>query len=164
VGSVAAWAAGNWFSLVQSVGIIAGLWFTASGYRRDGSARKTSDLLALAHEHRELWSEAHRRPDLGRIFRSEVDLVASPITTAEQEFLNLVFVHFETGWQLARQGVATPLAVLSTDVSSFFRLPVVRAVWEETRWSRNPEFVTFVDRVLVPFDQWGSTTLPQARR
>ena len=82
-----------------------------------------------------------------------MDLVASPITTAEQEFLNLVFVHFETGWQLARQGVATPLAVLSLDVRAFFRLPVVRAVWEETRWSRNPEFVQFVGRVLASLGQ-----------
>ena len=150
---MAAWAAGNWFSLVQSVGIIAGLWFATAGFRRDGKARITSDLLALTQEHRELWSEAHRRPDLSRIFRTEVDLVASPITTAEQEFLNLVFVHFETGWQLARQGVATPLAVLSLDVRAFFRLPVVRAVWEETRWSRNPEFVKFVNRVLAPLGQ-----------
>ena len=153
MGNIAAWAAGNWFSLVQSVGIIAGLWFATASFRRDGKARITSDLLALTQEHRELWSEAHRRPDLSRIFRTEVDLVASPITTAEQEFLNLVFVHFETGWQLARQGVATPLAVLSLDVRAFFRLPVVRAVWEETRWSRNPEFVQFVGRVLAPLGQ-----------
>ena len=151
--TVAIWAEENWFSLVQSVGIIAGLWLTAAGYRRDGKERKTSGLMALAQEHRELWTEAHRRPDLSRIFRTEVDLVASPITTAEQEFLNLVFVHFELGWQLARQGVATPLAVLSTDVRAFFRLPVVRAVWEETRLSRNPEFVEFVDRVLERLDK-----------
>ena len=71
------------------------------------------------------------------------------VTTAEQEFLNLVFVHFESGWQLAKQGMATPLAVLSLDVRAFFRLPIARAVWDETRWSRNPQFVKFVDRVLV---------------
>lgn len=153
MGILARWAAENWFSLFQSVGIVAGLWFTGAGYRRDGKARRTSDLLALEREHRELWSEAHRRPDLSRIFRMEVDLVASPVTTAEQEFLNLVFVHFETGWQLAKQGVATPLAVLSLDVRAFFRLPIVRAVWEETRWSRNPEFVQFVGRVLAPLGQ-----------
>ena len=150
MGNVAGWAAQNWFSLVQSVGIVAGLWFTGAAYRRDAKTRRTSDLLALAHEHRELWSEAHRRPDLSRIFQPQVDLVASPMTTAEEEFLNLVFVHFETGWQLAKEGVSHPLAVLSSDVRGFFRLPIVRAVWEETRWSRNPEFVKFVDRVLAP--------------
>ena len=161
MGIIARWAAENWFSLVQSVGIIAGFWFTAAGNRREGKARKRSDLLALTQEHRELWSEAHRRPDLGRIFQPEVDLVGSPITTAEQEFLNLVFVHFETGWQLAKQGVATPLAVLSLDVRSFFRLPIVRAVWEETRWSRNPEFVKFVDRVLAPLGKAQNTKAAQ---
>lgn len=159
---VARWATENWFSLVQSAGIVASFLFTAAGYRRDGKARKTSDLLALTQEHRELWSEAHRRPDLGRLFRSEVDLVASPVTTAEQEFLNLVFVHFETGWQLAKQGVATPLAVLTLDVRAFFRLPVVRAVWEELRWSRNPEFVKYVDGILAHVGK-GPTATPSAQ-
>ena len=100
---------------------------TGAAYRRDAKAKATSDFLALAQEHRELWSEAHRRPDLSWIFRTEVDLVATPIATAEQEFLNLVFVHFQTGWQLAKEGVGDTLAVLRTDVRAFFGLPLVRA-------------------------------------
>lgn len=160
---VARWAAENWFSLIQSAGIVAGFWFTAAGYRRDVLARKTSDLLALTQEHRELWSEAHRRPDLARIFRNEVDLVASPVTTAEQEFLNLVFVHFETGWHLAKQGVATPLAVLTLDVQGFFRLPVVREVWDELRWSRNPAFVKYVDGILAHVGRRDSAAKTEAQ-
>ena len=41
----------------------------------------------------------------------EVDLLAQPVTTAEEEFLNTVFVHFCTGWRLA-----TEHGVLAEDV------------------------------------------------
>ena len=130
------------------MGILAGLWFTAIAYRRDARARRTSDALALAHEHRELWTEAHRRADLSRIFRSDADALQSPVTMAEREFLNLVFVHFEMGWHLAKEGVGNPLSVVWTDVRGFFLLPLVREVWEETRPSRNSDFVGVVDRVV----------------
>lgn len=51
---------------------------------------------------------------------------------AEAEFLNLVIVHFQTGWWIARAGGITALKEMKADIWSFFTLPLPRAVWEDT--------------------------------
>src|SRR5438552_15988241 len=103
------WLTNNWFSLLQSLGIVGGLFFTAASIRRDTAARRASDLLSLSERHQELWSELYRRPELRRIRSKEVDLVAEPVTGAEDAFLKLVFVHFYVGWLLARTGALLEL-------------------------------------------------------
>lgn len=142
------WLNQNWFTLIQTLGIIGSLLLTTAALRRDTGARRLGDFLTLAGHHRELWSEIHRNPELRRIFSPEVDLLAHPITPAEQEFLNLVIVHFHTGWHLAKQGAVHSLDVIATDARSFFALPVPRAVWEATRECRDPEFQRFIDQAL----------------
>lgn len=142
------WWRENWFSLVQSVGIVAGLCFTAWALWRDGRDRRLGHRLGLAEQHRELWAEAHRRPDLARLFHGEADLLARPVTTAESEFLEVVFHHFHLTWELSRQEGLFTESALHLDVAAFFALPVPHAVWRQTRARRDPDFVAYVDRCL----------------
>ncbi|HAB17989.1 MAG TPA: DUF6082 family protein [Verrucomicrobiota bacterium] len=135
----------NWFNLVQSVGIIAGLIFTAVTIRRDSKSHRMTALLALEEQHRELWSELHRRPELARILAGKVDLVASPITTAETEFLNTVFVHFCTGWRLAKEHKILSTEDLARDISEFLSRPIPQQVWQQSRSTREKRFVAFVE-------------------
>jgi hypothetical protein len=144
------WANDNWFLLLQSVGIIGGLVFTAESIRQGTKARRISDMLALTEQHRVLWQEVHERPELCRIPKAEVDLVANPITNLEDEFLNLAIVHFNTGWLLTREGALLTSEALARDVRSFFSLPIPRDVWERTKSNRDPEFVRFVESCLHP--------------
>jgi predicted nucleotidyltransferase len=148
VASLSLWLNQNWFAFLQSVGIVCGLVFTSLSIRGDTKARRTSDLLTLTERHHQLWSEIHRRPDLQRILNREVDLVSRPVSTAEQEFLNLVFVHFFTGWLLAKDGALLSLETMAADVQTFFELPIPASVWKQTRDARDPEFVGFVDASL----------------
>jgi hypothetical protein len=150
VGGVARWLTDNWFTLLQSVGIFFGLVFAGLSFRRDARARQTSDLLSLTEQHRELWSELHRRPDLGRVLRKEVDLLSAPMTEAEEEFLNVVCVHFYTGWLLAKSGALPLLSMeaVASDVRSFFALPLPRFFWRNARSGRDTRFVEFVDGSL----------------
>lgn len=143
-----AWLSQNWFSLLQSVAIVAGLLFTAISIRRETRNRKVGDLLTLAERHRELWSEVHRLPELQRVMSEEADLVANPITTAEREFLNLAFVHFNIGWQLAGANTFLSLEALSLDAKRFFSLPLPRSVWNSARQTRDPKFVNFIESSL----------------
>jgi len=152
VATVAVWVAKNWFPLLQAVGIIAGLLFTALALRRNTKARKASDLLTLTKHHRELWSDVYQRPELRRILSPDVDLIASPITAAEQEFLNVAVVHFNTGWLLACEGGLLKMEGLKGDVRSFFSLPIPKAVWNQTRQHRDPEFVHFVESCMESRD------------
>jgi hypothetical protein len=147
VASFPPWVTENWFALLQSAGIIFGLLFTAASFRRETRARQTSDLLTLAQQHRELWSELHRRTDLVRVLSKEADLLAAPMTAAEEEFLNVVCVHFYTGWLLAKSGALSllPLEALSADVKSFFTLPLPKFFWRNARNGRDAKFVEFID-------------------
>ena len=143
------WVINNWFSLLQGGGIVAGLMFTGISLRHEVASRRLTAMLTLTQQHRELWSEVHRRPDLGRILAEEADLVGRPVTLAETEFLNIVFVHFAMGWELALRHRLISEAAFRDDVIRFCSLPVPRTVWERSKIGREPGFVRFVDDALA---------------
>ena len=145
---VVPWLSSNWFSLLQGVGIIAGLFFTGVSLRREAVSRRMNTLLALSQQHRELWGEVHRHPELGRVLAESADLLNQPITMAEQEFLNIVFVHFATGWEMMKRYRLVSEAAFRRDVTSFLSLPIPCHVWEKTKSLREPRFVRFVERCL----------------
>jgi len=137
---MSSWIKENWFTVVQTVGIVGGLWFTAASFR-------ISNMLTLAEQHRALWDDALERPDLKRVFLAKVEKI-EPVTVEEEEFLNLVIVHFETGWQMANTSTILTREILARDIRGFFSKPLPHSVWEKTRDSRNPQFVKFVERAL----------------
>lgn len=139
------WAQDNWFALVQSVGIAASLIYTARSFRQGIRDQRTSQRLSLASHHRELWSSAHREPSLRRITADTADLVIHPISVEEREFLLEVIYHFQTCWELAREGDLVSLETLRRDATQFFGLPIPRVVWCESRASRDPSFVNFIE-------------------
>jgi hypothetical protein len=145
---IPSWVESNWFSLIQTVGIMGSLWLTAAAAIREAKAREIENLLTIAQNHRELWSGVYLRHELDRIFQTDVDMETIPVTVAEKEFLNLVMVHFQMGWRIAKAGGITTLTELAADVRGFFALPLPRAVWEKTKEFRNPKFVSFVERAL----------------
>ena len=149
MGSSFAWWAEHWHSLLESIGIIGGLLFTGVTVRRDLHARRITEHLALANQHRRLWSNLHRRRELSRMLEPDRDLAIDPVSREERLFLELAFVHFQNGWLICREdGALTPLEVLSVDAGHFFTLPVPAAVWAEVRRSHPSEFVSFVDSAV----------------
>ncbi len=140
-----AWLHDNWFSLLQSVGIGGSLLFTAFALRKDLQAKRVSEYLTLASQHRRLWSNLHRRPGLAHVLKPARDLAGQPVTNEEWQFLELVFVHFHTGWLLAREGSLTPMPVLAADAGEFFQLPAPAHVWEKVKTAKEPDFVRFID-------------------
>jgi len=75
-------------------------------------------------------------------------VLEKPVTVAEKEFLNLVFVHYQTGWTVVKSGALMRLTEMKTDIRDFFALPLPRAVWEKTKKLRDRRFVRFVERAL----------------
>jgi len=146
--ALSSWAGENWFNLIQTVGIMGSLWLATAAANRDAKAREVENLLTLSEHHRELWETVPRRKDLERIFQSDVDAKLNPATVAEMEFLNLVIVHFQTGWRIAKSGGITTLGEMKADVRGFFSLPLPHAAWEKTKEFRNPRFVRFVERAM----------------
>lgn len=148
--SIPLWLETNWLNIIQSAGIIGGLLFTAFTFRRDAKGRRASDLLALAEQHRDIWSEVYRKPELRRINHAEVDLISSRVTPEEEEFLNLVFVHAFTTWLLAESGTLPLLSLktLALDIGTFLKKPIPLAVWKSSKDTRDPRFVKFVDECI----------------
>jgi hypothetical protein len=148
MGALSSWVDGNWFNVIQTVGIIGSLWLATAAANRDARAKEIENLLSLSEHHRELWKAIPQRKDLGRVLQANVDVRLTPPTVAETEFLNLVFVHFQTGWWIARAGGMTTLKEMKADVRGFFSLPLPHAVWEKTKKMRNQRFVNFVERAM----------------
>ena len=143
------WLADNWVNLLQGAGIVGSLLFTAVALRQGARSLRLSALLKLTEHHRELWSEVHRRPELARVLAPEVDLVRDPVTPAEEEFLNIVLVHFQTGWEMAVRHRMVSREAYGRDLMEFLALPIPRDVWNRTRPHRDPPFVQFVEECLA---------------
>ena len=121
---------------------------TAAAAHREAKSREIENILTLSDHHRDLWKEILGRRDLDRILQSDPDVLANPATAAEQEFINLVMVHFQTGWRIAKSGGITSLNELAIDALAFFTLPLPRAFLEKTKRFRNRRFVRFVEQAL----------------
>lgn len=143
------WAQSNWFNLIQTAGIIGTVIFAGVGVHREAKAREVENLLTLAQHHRILWDGFAANPSLQRVLALQADTVKHPPTLAEADFLNRVFVHYQTGWRVAKAGGITTLAEMKEDVRGFFSLPLPHAVWEKTKKYRNRRFVRFVKRALT---------------
>lgn len=147
MGHLAAFLEANWFNVVQTFGIIASLLFTAMTLRQGLRSTRITSLLALEEQHRELWSELHRRPELARILDPAPDLVGQPVSSAEAEYLNTVFVHFCTGWRLATEHRILLEDDLGRDIAEFLKNPIPSQVWTRTTGIRERRFVAFVEKV-----------------
>ncbi len=153
-----AWIYDQWFPILQGAGIVGSLIYGGIALQRDIRSRQISDLLKLTDQHRQLWREVHRRPELARVLQTDVDLVAHPITTAEEEFLNMVIVHFSTGWEVARRGGLVSPEALVMDARDFFQRPMPKAVWQKTKPYRSPPFVEFVEGSRKTASRIGATS------
>lgn len=146
--ALSSWAGENWFNLIQTAGIMASVLLAAAAAHREAKAREIENLLTITDQHRNLWSEVQKRSDLLRILQQDVNVLTTPVTIAEEIFLNEVIVHFQLGWQLSKSGAIITLEDLKLDARGFFSLPLPRAVWEKTKSLRNKRFVRFVEKAL----------------
>jgi hypothetical protein len=146
--ALSSWGEANWFSVIQTAGIMGSLWLAMSAARQEAKAKEIDNLLTIAEHHCELWGDVHKKRELDRIFQTTCDGLAPGLTVAEEEFINLAIVHYLTGWRIAKSGGLTSLKELGADVRGFFSLPLPRAVWEKTKNYRNRHFVKFVGNAL----------------
>jgi hypothetical protein len=139
------WFAEHWFDLVQTVGIVGGLFFTAAVLRSGTKTQRIANLLTITSNHREIWKEFPRRPELARVLDASADLIKQPITPDEAEFVNFVILHLSSVYYAMKDGIVIKLECLRQDVRTFFFLPLPRAVWEKSKILQNEDFVEFVE-------------------
>jgi hypothetical protein len=135
-----AWLSGNWSSVLQTLGMFIGFWFTAK-------TLQLGNLLTMSEQRAALWQRAQEEPQLRRIWLHDID-VSEPPTLAEREFLITAIILFQNGWRVAKTFDQEELRTLALDLGDIFSLPLPRAVWEKTKKFRNQRFVRFVERAM----------------
>lgn len=141
MGGILGWLKTDWFNLVQSFCLVGGFIFAEKAWR-------IQFLAALAEKHRSVWEKIMDKPELHRIFSKEADLSKLPVTPVEKMALDIILVHYETGWEAAKFLDRGRLLPLANDISRFFRLPLVHEAWEKNKGSHDKRFVRFVTRAI----------------
>ncbi len=138
--------ADNWFTALQSVGIIGSLLLAAASLRDDVKERRVETFLTIASEHRKIWSEYFKDPALARIRDESVDLENRPVTLAERRFVLSVILHLNASFQAQRLGSYPAPEREREDIGQFFSRPIPAAVFREQRELLDKAFVDYVER------------------
>ena len=145
------WLSQNWFTLLQSAGIIGSLLFTGITLRDDLRSRRIENLIAITEGHREIWAYLYSRPELSRVLDTTVDLRRVPVTDEEELFVNLLILHLSSAYQAMKSGMFVKPEGLRRDIESFFALPIPRLVWSKAKIFQDEEFVSFMETNRVSF-------------
>ncbi len=135
----------SWLDLLNAVGVVASLLFTAFSIREETKTRRISNLLTLTSNHREVWSLLYREPGLDRVLRPNVDLRKEPVTLHEELLVNFVFRQLDATYRAMQDGLFVRPEGMRRDVAWFFALPIPSAVWEKFRPWQDAEFVAYVE-------------------
>jgi hypothetical protein len=142
------WLFETGFTLLQSVGIIGGLWYAARSFRMDARVRRVGNLLEIIEHHRQIWSQLYVRPKLARVRDESPDLKKYPITIEEELFVTQVILHLSGVFEATREGVIYPFDGATEDIREFFSRPIPNEVWCRKRIFQNRSFVRFLDQIL----------------
>jgi hypothetical protein len=139
------WVSENWFEVVQTTGIIAGLFFTAISFRTENRSRLVVNQITITRNHRELRSIYQNTPALARVLERDVDLRNAPVTRHEEIFVTLLIHHLGYSLRAIKSGFMPPFKGMEADVQAFFALPIPATIWQMVRPLQNPELVAFVE-------------------
>jgi hypothetical protein len=148
MGSFLSWHSIDWFSLLQTIGIVGGLLLTAYSMLDSSRVRKVDTLINLTEQHRSIWLKLFDTPALKRVLEEKPDLTKHPITDDEMLFVNLVILHLTTVLTAIRKGIFPKPAGQDADLKYFFSLPIPNAAWTQTKAFRDPETVRYVEKLL----------------
>lgn len=143
------WVSDNWFNLANLI-VGSGLWFTGISLHLETKTQRVANLFAAIQNHRELWTDFYRRPELARILDPRADTVTQPPTLQEEGFVKLVIQHATGVFKALENGLLLQPDGLRLDIGSFFSLPVPSVVWQKVKRLQDKEFVAFVDSCCCP--------------
>lgn len=140
------WIAENWFTALSAVGIVGGLFFTATSLRSETKTRRIANQLTMTANHRDVWKELFHNPALARVVDPTAEVAKQPLTPEEQAFITMVILHLSSVYEALKDELVIKQHGLRRDAAAFFALPIPKAVWEETKLLQNEDFVAFVEK------------------
>lgn len=143
------WVNGHGYDLLEAVGIIGSLLFTAGAFLKDDRSRKISNLLALTAEHRDIWTALYQHPELGRVLDANADLQVRPVTNAESLFITFLLLHLSATYRAMQAGMFVTRQALEKDIRRFLSLPIPNAVWQKSKALLEADFTDYVNHCLA---------------
>jgi len=150
VGIFVEWFGANWFNLLQTVAIVAGLFFTGRSFLVDTRIRRISNLLNITEHHRSIWQQVIDKPNLLRVLSAEAKLDIKPITLEERIFVNLIILHLTAVMAAIKGRVHEQPAGQDEDLREFFSLPIPNRVWKDSKRFREPDVIAYIESLLKP--------------
>lgn len=146
--SIFSWLQSDWFTFLQSLGIVGGLIYTARSFQVDAKTRKTENLIRLTERHHKIWSQIHDSPALSRVSLANPNLEKHPITKFEELFVVSLILHLNSAYKAGKYGLFELPGNLTEDIVQFFSAPIPRRIWEKYRSRQDADFVDFVESIL----------------
>lgn len=143
------WVSQHGYDLLEAIGIMASLLFTAASFRKDDQSRKISNLLALTAEHRDIWTALYQRPELARVLNAKVDLARQPVTNDEALFITFLLLHLSATFRGMKAGMFVTHQALAKDIRWFLSLPIPNVVWQQSKALLETDFVAYVEGCLT---------------
>lgn len=143
------WLDADAHAWIQSLGIMAGLCFTAFGFRAEAKSRQSENLIRITESHRALWTRYDDSPELHRVLDPAADVTQEPVTPQEARFVQFLILHIHLTYQLSKGGVYRQPERVREDIRGLISLPVPHAVWRKLRGFQNRDFVRFIDESLT---------------
>gem|GEM_PF-605707 len=135
----------NWFNVLSALGIISGLFFTATSARSESKTRQVANLLTITSNHREIWKDFYTRSDLARVLDPSANVLKQPITAAEEEWVKSAIFHVATVFYARTDSLLLRMQGLRMDVKGLLSFPIPAAIWEKIKPFQNADFVRFVE-------------------
>ena len=120
------WIADNWIAVLNAVGVVGGLFFTAFSVRSQTKTRRIANLLTITANHREIWAELYTRPGLARVLDPSVDVAEKPVRQDEEIFVIFVILHVYTVYQTMKDGLFVKPRTLAGSFPCRFPRPLGR--------------------------------------
>ena len=141
------WITGHWLDLLQSIGIVGGLLFSAYTTRKDERARRISNSIAINEQYRQIWNEMYNHPELSRVLAKDANVRKTPVSRQEELFVTMLILHLSTVYRAMKHGEFVKLEGLQKDVEEFFSLPIPQAVWRKIKPLQDRNFVRFIEEI-----------------
>lgn len=143
------WFEENWFSLIQTIGILSGFLLAARSLTLDRGIRKTEILIQLTESHREIWEGFLDKADLEATLEPYRKIDSHPVSFSEKRFVTSVLLHIAMVHRASQHDVFQPWEGLKRDIREFLSLPVPGEVFKSLRPYQEAEFLAFIDEILL---------------
>lgn len=137
----------EWFTLLQSGGIIASFLISAYTAWTQTRSRKVSNYIELVKGHREVWKLQWENKDLAEVLSLSRD-VNEALTPKEKRFLIFLFLHITCSYELLDSSNVINLDEMRRDIKELFLSPSVIVFWATNRKFFNSDFCDFVDEII----------------